>query len=147
MHSGNLRKFEAAILHLRPGLSHDLIVSEDGTIHTLTERRQEGREQLFDRAVCRSYSRPLFVDAGEPPQLHVIAGRHPILDALMDAPVVPNDTHLDAAGPTSQLITGTPPLNPSQAAPLRQGHTCKQASVARMRRRIALSRGSTRQPS
>ena len=98
-----------------------LLFPSFGSVQTLTERREGGREQLFLTAVCRSYSRPVFVDAGEPPQLHVVAGRHPILDALMDAPVVPNDTHLDAAGPTSQLITGTHLLSRSRAARLRQG--------------------------
>ena len=36
MHSGNLRRFQAAILHLRPGPSHGLTVSEDGSLYTLT---------------------------------------------------------------------------------------------------------------
>lgn len=51
--------------------------------------------------------RPHFVDEAEPPQVHITGGRHPVLDAMMDAPYVPNDTRLGGAGhPTAELITG-----------------------------------------
>ena len=51
--------------------------------------------------------RPEFVDSEEEPQLHITGGRHPVLDALLDEPVVPNDTHLAGeAGPRAIIITG-----------------------------------------
>ena len=43
----------------------------------------------------------------EEPQLHITGGRHPVLDALLDEPVVPNNTHLAGqAGPRAIIITG-----------------------------------------
>ena len=43
----------------------------------------------------------------EEPQLVIRGGRHPVLDAVMDEPVVPNDTCLrGAAGPRAAIITG-----------------------------------------
>ena len=55
---------------------------------------------------CR-FVRPEFVGSDEEPQLHISAGRHPVLDALLDEPVVPNDTHLAGqAGPRAIIITG-----------------------------------------
>lgn len=45
----------------------------------------------------------------EPPQICIEAGRHPVLDAIMDTPYVPNDTSLgnDKQGcHGTQIITG-----------------------------------------
>lgn len=56
--------------------------------------------------ICR-YVRPEFVGEDEEPQLVITAGRHPVLDAIMDEPVVPNDTCLrGGAGPRAAIITG-----------------------------------------
>ena len=57
--------------------------------------------------MCCRYVRPVYVDESAEPQLHICEGRHPVLDALLDAPVVPNDTHLaGGAGPRAMIITG-----------------------------------------
>ncbi len=51
--------------------------------------------------------RPQFViDPEEPPQLVIAGGRHPVLDAMLDALPVPNDTHLSGAGSSAVIITG-----------------------------------------
>ena len=55
----------------------------------------------------RRYVRPEFVEPGEEPQLHIAGDRHPVLDALLDEPVVPNNTRLAGqAGPRAIIITG-----------------------------------------
>lgn len=38
-------------------------------------------------------------------QLHIVEGRHPVLDSLRGG-MVPNDAHLAASGPRVQIITG-----------------------------------------
>lgn len=51
--------------------------------------------------------RPEFVGEEEEPQLVVRGGRHPVLDAVMDEPVVPNSTTLRGlTGPRAAIITG-----------------------------------------
>ena len=50
--------------------------------------------------------RPVFVKPTESAQIHIEEGRHPVLDALMDNPYVPNDTHLAGNHSLAQLITG-----------------------------------------
>ena len=61
--------------------------------------------KLF-HAVCR-YVRPSFLEASEPAQIHISQGRHPVLDALMEEPFVPNDTHLGGGtNPSAQICTG-----------------------------------------
>lgn len=52
------------------------------------------------------YVRPQFVEEDQAAQLHIVQGRHPVLDTALDTPVVPNDTHLAAAGPCGLVITG-----------------------------------------
>ena len=52
------------------------------------------------------YVRPLLLSDDAPPQLHVVAGRHPMLDAILDGAFVPNDTHLSADGVRCCAITG-----------------------------------------
>lgn len=52
------------------------------------------------------YVRPEFVDMNDPccpahPQLHVVQGRHPVLDVVMEGSFVPNDLHLDGIGSAS----------------------------------------------
>jgi DNA mismatch repair protein MutS len=59
------------------------------------------------RAVRRRYVRPTIVDE---PQTHIVGGRHPVLDELLDDRFVPNDVQLgsgpDASAATLALITG-----------------------------------------
>ncbi len=54
-------------------------------------------------AVGRNYCRPTMVLNGE---LMIENGRHPVVEALLDAPFVPNDTHLDNGENRIALITG-----------------------------------------
>lgn len=54
---------------------------------------------------CR-YVRPCFVDSDQAPQLHIVQGRHPVLDVALDSTIVANDTHLTAGGPRALVITG-----------------------------------------
>ena len=54
---------------------------------------------------CR-YVRPTFIDPDQPPQLHIVQGRHPVLDVAVESTVVPNDTNLTAQGPRALVITG-----------------------------------------
>ncbi|KAI7838548.1 hypothetical protein COHA_007691 [Chlorella ohadii] len=56
-------------------------------------------------ASSHGYTRPEFVEDGEPPQLHIEAvcggGRHPVVELLLEErreQYVPNDTHLQASG-------------------------------------------------
>ena len=50
--------------------------------------------------------RPQFVDERQAAQLHIVQGRHPVLDVALDTPVVPNNTDLSARGPCALVITG-----------------------------------------
>ena len=43
----------------------------------------------------RGYVRPRIVSREKPTQLHIISGRHPVLDLLMEGTFVPNDIHLE----------------------------------------------------
>ena len=52
------------------------------------------------------YVRPSFVGSDQPPRLHIVQGRHPVLDVALDSTVVPNDTHLTGQGPRALVITG-----------------------------------------
>ncbi|PSC73725.1 DNA mismatch repair MSH3 [Micractinium conductrix] len=55
------------------------------------------------------YTRPALLPPGTPPQLHVQAGRHPVLELLLEArgeQFVPNDTHLQSEGQRCAIITG-----------------------------------------
>ncbi len=54
-------------------------------------------------AVRGNYCRPTMVLNGE---LTIENGRHPVVEALLDAPFVPNDTHLDSGDNRIALITG-----------------------------------------
>jgi DNA mismatch repair protein MSH3 len=44
------------------------------------------------------YVRPTLLPDDAAPRMHVVAGRHPMLDALLDGAFVPNDTHLASDG-------------------------------------------------
>ncbi|KAK9814927.1 hypothetical protein WJX73_002195 [Symbiochloris irregularis] len=58
-------------------------------------------------AQSHGYVRPEFVPSNGEPQLVIKAGRHPVLDAILDEPVVPNDTCLRGSqGPRAAIITG-----------------------------------------
>lgn len=48
----------------------------------------------------------MFLDKTQAPQLHIVQGRHPVLDVALDSTVVPNDTHLTPEGPRALVITG-----------------------------------------
>ena len=64
-------------------------------------------KQCLSRLYAARYVRPEFVAADEQPQLVIRSGRHPVLDSLMDEPVVPNDTCLRGhQGPRAAIITG-----------------------------------------
>ena len=49
-----------------------------------------------------SWTQPNLIEA---PQIHIIAGRHPVIEALLSGPFVPNDTQLDGDH-SLQIITG-----------------------------------------
>jgi len=52
------------------------------------------------------YVRPEFVNDDQPPQLRLIAARHPVLDVVSSGQMVPNDIELSGDGCRVQLITG-----------------------------------------
>ncbi len=52
------------------------------------------------------YVRPTLLPDSAPPQLRIAAGRHPMLDALLDGAFVPNDADLSADGTRCVVITG-----------------------------------------
>jgi DNA mismatch repair protein MSH3 len=54
----------------------------------------------------QGYVRPLFVSQEEPPQLRIVGGRHPVLEATLKDNFVPNDTCLLENGERCQIITG-----------------------------------------
>ncbi len=57
--------------------------------------------------LCLSrYVRPEFVSEDQPPQLRLIAARHPVLDVVSSGQMVPNDIELSGDGCRVQLITG-----------------------------------------
>ena len=52
------------------------------------------------------YVRPDFVSEDQPPQLRLIASRHPVLDVVSSGQMVPNDIELSGDGCRVHLITG-----------------------------------------
>ncbi|XP_058205866.1 DNA mismatch repair protein MSH3 isoform X2 [Rhododendron vialii] len=54
----------------------------------------------------KNYIRPDFVNDAEPVQIHISAGRHPVMETILQDNFVPNDTHLHAAGEFCQIVTG-----------------------------------------
>ncbi|KAK4571663.1 hypothetical protein RGQ29_030181 [Quercus rubra] len=58
--------------------------------------------------LCRNknYVRPDFVYDDEPVQIHIRAGRHPVLDTTLQDNFVPNDTNLHADREYCQIVTG-----------------------------------------
>ncbi|KAM3730106.1 hypothetical protein ACB098_12G062400 [Castanea mollissima] len=58
--------------------------------------------------LCRNknYVRPDFVYDDEPVQIHIHAGRHPVLDTTLQDNFVPNDTNLHADREYCQIVTG-----------------------------------------
>eukprot|EP00887_Chlorella_sp_A99_P004262 scaffold15.g4262.t1 len=61
---------------------------------------------LAGLAASPGYCRPALVDECEPPQLHIVGGRHPVLDAVMEGRFVPNDTHLQGGDKCVGIVTG-----------------------------------------
>ena len=56
-----------------------------------------------------AYTRPEFVDNNDaPPQLHITAGRHPVLDVLLEGSFVPNDIHLSGGADDSDGFIACP---------------------------------------
>ena len=47
-------------------------------------------------AADRAYVRPSIVGPDEPTQLHIVSGRHPVLDVMLEGTFVPNDVHLQS---------------------------------------------------
>ncbi|GFY84229.1 homolog of DNA mismatch repair protein MSH3 [Actinidia rufa] len=54
----------------------------------------------------KNYIRPAFVDDAEPVQIHISAGRHPVMETILQDNFVPNDTNLHAEGEYCQIVTG-----------------------------------------
>ncbi|XP_026389118.1 DNA mismatch repair protein MSH3-like isoform X2 [Papaver somniferum] len=54
----------------------------------------------------KNYVRPVFVNDGEPVQIRISSGRHPVLDSILQDSFVPNDTNLHAEEEYCQIITG-----------------------------------------
>ena len=54
-------------------------------------------------AAANQYCRPEITPSG---QIEIIAGRHPVVEKMLDLPFVPNDTHLDHTGCRCMVITG-----------------------------------------
>lgn len=58
---------------------------------------------LAQVAMRDGYVRPEFVDEDA---LDIVAGRHPMVEALRDDPFVPNDVGMGRGSPRSKIITG-----------------------------------------
>ncbi|KAL5727562.1 hypothetical protein ACHQM5_000745 [Ranunculus cassubicifolius] len=54
----------------------------------------------------KNYVRPVFVDDDEAVQVHILSGRHPVLDLTLQESFVPNDTNLHADKEYCQIVTG-----------------------------------------
>ncbi|CAN6487340.1 unnamed protein product [Victoria cruziana] len=52
------------------------------------------------------YVRPIFVTDSEPIQLHILSGRHPVLESVLQDCFVPNDTDLHEDREFCQIVTG-----------------------------------------
>ncbi|GAB4814961.1 hypothetical protein N2152v2_002007 [Parachlorella kessleri] len=61
---------------------------------------------LASLASNAGYTRPTILDDSAPPQLHIVGGRHPVLDMTMGGSFVPNDTHLEGGGCSTLVVTG-----------------------------------------
>ncbi|KAJ6833348.1 DNA mismatch repair protein MSH3 [Iris pallida] len=54
----------------------------------------------------QNYVRPDFVDDGEPVQINLQSGRHPVLESVIGDNFVPNDTNLHVDAEYCQIVTG-----------------------------------------
>ncbi|KAK4793037.1 hypothetical protein SAY86_023472 [Trapa natans] len=54
----------------------------------------------------KNYVCPVLMKDEDPVQLHIINGRHPILETVLQDNFVPNDTNLHAEGEFCQIVTG-----------------------------------------
>ncbi|XP_078427460.1 homolog of DNA mismatch repair protein MSH3 isoform X2 [Wolffia australiana] len=53
-----------------------------------------------------NFVRPVFVEDDEPNQIHIVSGRHPVLESVLGENFVPNDTNLRSDGEFCQIVTG-----------------------------------------
>ncbi|MGB8509130.1 MAG: DNA mismatch repair protein MutS [Pyrinomonadaceae bacterium] len=58
---------------------------------------------LAEIAVRHRYSRPVFHDGDE---LEIVAGRHPVIEAISDVPFIPNDLYMNNSTDRLLIITG-----------------------------------------
>ena len=56
-------------------------------------------------AAQATYCRPQ-ISVGDVPCVHVVGGRHPMVEALLRESFVPNDTHMDGDGRRVLIVTG-----------------------------------------
>ncbi|CAN4085933.1 unnamed protein product [Withania somnifera] len=54
----------------------------------------------------KNYVRPFFVEGDEAVQIHILSGRHPVLETVLQDNFVPNDTDLHAEREYCQIVTG-----------------------------------------
>ncbi|XP_039046481.1 LOW QUALITY PROTEIN: DNA mismatch repair protein MSH3-like [Hibiscus syriacus] len=54
----------------------------------------------------KNYVRPIFVEDRKPVQIQIHAGRHPVVETILQDSFVPNDTILRADGEYCQIVTG-----------------------------------------
>ena len=102
-----LRAAVAALASLDALQSLALVSCNLGYVAGLHRGGRSGQTLSMQQTLGCRYVRPEFVtDPEEPPQLVIKAGRHPVLDAMLDAPPVPNDTYLTGAGFSAIIITG-----------------------------------------
>ncbi|TFY77098.1 hypothetical protein EWM64_g6915 [Hericium alpestre] len=57
-------------------------------------------------ATNQGYVKPTFTPPDAEDELHIVEGRHPMVEALMSAPFVANDVCMGAGSPRSKIITG-----------------------------------------
>lgn len=93
-------------------LEYQLFCQVRKTVSAQLERIQRTAEALAkldvlasfaEVAVTQNYCRPE-VDMGD--CIHIVGGRHPVVESLSDTPFVPNDTLLDGNENTVAIITG-----------------------------------------
>ena len=93
-------------------LEYQLFCRVRKTVSEQLERIQRTAEALAELdvlasfaevAVTQNYCRPE-VDMGD--RIHIIGGRHPVVESISEAPFVPNDTLLDGNENTVAIITG-----------------------------------------
>ncbi|KAJ3693010.1 hypothetical protein LUZ60_012105 [Juncus effusus] len=61
---------------------------------------------LATLAKDKNYVRPVFCKYGEPREINIKSGRHPVLETILGDNFVPNDTNLNSDGEFCQIVTG-----------------------------------------